>query len=51
VFFYAPYMAAPVAAALGVLCTLRYVLPAILGLPFLGPAIAQLGGLQKLRRK
>jgi uncharacterized protein (TIRG00374 family) len=51
VFFYAPYMAAPVAAALGVLCTLRYVLPAILGLPFLGPAIAQLGGLQRLRKK
>jgi uncharacterized membrane protein YbhN (UPF0104 family) len=51
VFFYAPYMAAPSAAALGVLCTLRYVLPAILGLPFLGPAISQLGGLEKLRRK
>ncbi|MGH8046055.1 MAG: lysylphosphatidylglycerol synthase transmembrane domain-containing protein [Chthoniobacterales bacterium] len=51
VFFYAPYMAAPSAAALGVLCTLRYVLPAILGLPFLGPAISQMGGLQRLRRK
>jgi uncharacterized protein (TIRG00374 family) len=51
VFFYAPYMAAPSAAALGVLCTLRYVLPAILGLPFLGPAISQLGGLQRLRKK
>jgi|GEM_PF-234374 len=33
--FYQPYFAAPVAAALGVLCTSRYVLPAIAGLPFL----------------
>lgn len=51
VFFYQPYMAEPSAAALGVLCTLRYVLPAILGLPFLGPAISQLGGMDRLRRK
>jgi uncharacterized protein (TIRG00374 family) len=58
VFFYAklaapgqhPYMTEAAAAALGVLCTLRYVLPAILGLPFLGPAISQLGGLQRLRK-
>jgi len=49
VFFYAPYMPAAAAAALGVLCTLRYVLPALLGMPFLGPAIAEMGGLKKLR--
>jgi uncharacterized protein (TIRG00374 family) len=36
VLFYAPYFAAPTAAALGLLCTARYVLPAIGGLPFAG---------------
>lgn len=30
------YLAAPTAAALGVLCTLRYVMPAIAGLPLVG---------------
>lgn len=34
--FYAPYMNAPTAAALGLLCTSRYLMPAIGGLPFLG---------------
>ena len=37
VFFYAPYFDAPTAAALGLLCTARYVLPALGGLPFAGP--------------
>jgi len=36
IYFYAPYMSAPVGAALGILCTLRYILPALAGLPFLG---------------
>ena len=36
VLFYAPYFASPTAAALGLLCTARYVLPAIGGLPFAG---------------
>lgn len=36
VLFYAPYFAAPTAAALGLLCTARYVLPALGGLPFAG---------------
>lgn len=36
ILFYQPYFAAPTAAALGVLCTSRYLLPAIAGLPFLG---------------
>jgi uncharacterized protein (TIRG00374 family) len=40
IYFFAPYMAAPVAAALGVLCTLRYVLPALAGLPFLSAFLA-----------
>src|SRR4030095_14820664 len=34
VLFYKPYFDAPTAAALGILCTARYVLPAIAGLPF-----------------
>ena len=33
---YAPYFAAPTALALGLLCTARYILPAIGGLPFAG---------------
>lgn len=33
--FYQPYFAAPTAAALGLLCTSRYLLPALGGLPFL----------------
>ncbi len=36
IWFYQPYFAAPTAAALGVLCTSRYLLPALGGLPFLG---------------
>jgi uncharacterized protein (TIRG00374 family) len=35
VFFYKPYLTPAVAAALGLLCTARYLLPAIGGLPFL----------------
>jgi glycosyltransferase 2 family protein len=34
VVLYAPYFSAPVALALGLLCTARYVLPAIGGIPF-----------------
>ena len=34
--FYRPYLSAPTAAALGLLFTLRYLLPALGGLPFLG---------------
>lgn len=40
VIFYAPFFPAPTAAALGLLCTARYVLPALGGLPFAGPYIA-----------
>lgn len=35
IFFFQGYLATPAAAALGVLCTLRYVLPALGGIPFL----------------
>jgi glycosyltransferase 2 family protein len=38
--FYAPYFNAPTAAALGLLCTSRYLLPAIGGLPFLNQYLA-----------
>lgn len=40
IFFYQPYLAAPAAAALGLFCTLRYLLPALVGLPFLGQYLA-----------
>lgn len=36
IWFYRPYFGAPVAAALGLLCTARYLLPALGGLPFFG---------------
>ena len=42
IFFYQPFLSAPVAAALGVLCTMRYVLPALGGLPFAGPFLARI---------
>jgi hypothetical protein len=37
----APYWPAPTAAALGLLCTLRYLLPALAGLPLLGGEVAR----------
>ncbi|MDJ0649104.1 MAG: lysylphosphatidylglycerol synthase transmembrane domain-containing protein [Xenococcaceae cyanobacterium MO_188.B19] len=40
IFFYEPYLSATVGAALGLLCTSRYFLPAIIGLPFLGQMLA-----------
>lgn len=43
ILFYAPYMSAVDGAALGILCTMRYILPAIGGLPFIGTALTQLG--------
>jgi len=49
VFLFSPYLPAPDAAALGVLCTMRYVLPALAGLPFIGRSLAALGGLTRLR--
>ncbi len=40
IWFYQPYMSETVGAALGLLCTSRYFLPAIVGLPFLGQMMA-----------
>lgn len=39
VFFFAPFMEPANAAALGVLCTMRYLLPALGGLPFIGGSL------------
>lgn len=41
IFFYRAYFAPPVGAALGLLCTLRYVLPALAGVPFLSEMAAR----------
>lgn len=46
--FYQPFLNAPTAAALGLLCTSRYLLPAIGGLPFLGQYLPTV---RQLRRK
>jgi uncharacterized protein (TIRG00374 family) len=50
IYFYSPYMAAADGAALGVLCTMRYFLPALAGLPFLGPALASVAGKMKVKK-
>jgi uncharacterized protein (TIRG00374 family) len=41
---YQPYFGAPVAAALGLLCTTRYLIPALAGLPFLHRYVRKLHG-------
>ena len=45
--FYQPYFNAPTAAALGLLCTSRYLLPAIGGMPFLGQDLSTVRNLRK----
>lgn len=45
--FYQPYFNAPTAAALGVLCTSRYIIPAIAGLPFLGYYLAAIQNIKE----
>lgn len=47
---YQPFLSPPTAAALGVLCTVRYLLQAIAGLPFLGQYLGPLA-LTKLQKK
>lgn len=42
IFFFQPYFAPATAAALGLLCTLRYVIPALGGLPFAGSYLASI---------
>jgi uncharacterized protein (TIRG00374 family) len=44
---YAPYFAAPTALALGLLCTARYILPALGGLPFASHYFAAAKSLKK----
>lgn len=45
--FYQPYFGAATGAALGLLCTSRYLLPAIGGLPFLGRYLAAVRGFDR----
>lgn len=47
VIFYEPYFNATVAAALGLLCTARYFLPALGGLPFLGQYLTTVRRMKK----
>lgn len=47
ILFYQPYFAPATGAALGLLCTSRYLMPAIAGLPFFGQYLASL----KISRK
>jgi uncharacterized protein (TIRG00374 family) len=51
IFFYHPFLNAEVAAALGVLCTSRYFLPAVAGLPFLRQYLSNVRHLPKSRKK
>jgi glycosyltransferase 2 family protein len=47
ILFYQPYFPEATAAALGVLCTSRYLLPAIGGLPFLGQYLTAVRSMKK----
>lgn len=47
ILFYQPYFNAATAAALGILCTSRYFMPAIAGLPFLGNYLTNLRQIKK----
>ncbi|MDY6896778.1 MAG: lysylphosphatidylglycerol synthase transmembrane domain-containing protein [Cyanobacteriota bacterium] len=49
--FYQPYMNAPTAAALGLLCTSRYLLPALGGLPFLGQYLTTIKKMRQTQKK
>lgn len=45
--FYQPYFDAPTGAALGLLCTSRYFLPAMIGLPFFGELLTTIRGIKQ----
>jgi uncharacterized protein (TIRG00374 family) len=45
--FYQPYFSAATGAALGILCTSRYFLPAVIGLPFLSQYLSNLKSLKR----
>lgn len=49
--FYQPYMNAPTAAALGLLCTSRYLLPALGGIPFLGQYLTTIQNMRQTQKK
>lgn len=48
--FYAPFFNAQIGAALGLLCTSRYLIPAMAGLPFLQRYLSAIGGGAQLRK-
>lgn len=48
ILFYQPYFNAPTGAALGLLCTSRYLLPALGGLPFLGQYLTMVKNAHRL---
>lgn len=48
--FYQPYFNAATAAALGLLCTSRYLLPALGGLPFLNQYLASVQDMRELQK-
>ena len=50
IMFYQPYFSQEVGAALGLLCTSRYVLPAIAGLPFFGKYLIEMNKMKSLRK-
>ena len=50
IMFYQPYFSQEVGAALGLLCTSRYVLPAIAGLPFFGKYLIEMNKMKNLRK-
>ncbi|MEB3211808.1 MAG: lysylphosphatidylglycerol synthase transmembrane domain-containing protein [Leptolyngbyaceae bacterium] len=47
ILFYQPFFDAPTGAALGLLCTSRYFIPAVGGLPFLGQYLTAVRGMKK----
>ena len=50
IMFYQPYFSQEVGAALGLLCTSRYVLPAIAGLPFFGKYLIEMNKMKSLQK-
>ena len=51
VYLYSPYFSASVGAALGILCTSRYFLPALVGLPFLNQMLSNLRQIKETKNQ
>ena len=51
IWFYQPYFSEAIGAALGLLCTSRYFIPAIVGLPFLGQMMATVKRYRKVENR